>query len=575
MRLHHLRPNEGFASAALEASENARARSLLELLREAHADIREGVDVSLLDQERRIERELNAKAERYSALVLSGKTDEAQAVAREVDQLTSDYEQIETQIRSGSPRYAALTQPQPLSLSALQEQVLDNDSLFLEYMLGDDRSYVWAVTRTELTSFELPARAQIEEAALHFHKLLTANQSMPGETFEQHQDRLNEANARLGEVTASFSQLVLGPVISRLGTKRLLIVPDGALQYIPFQALVVPGQANSGKDAVGSSSSGFPANEQIPLIVDHEIVNEPSASTLAFLLATSGNRNRAPNSVAVLADPVFEADDPRIASVTNPAALAQRQETEVQRAMRDLSLSENGNRIPRLLSSRAEAKAIMSVVPWRSGFEAMDFEASRATVMNADLSTYRIVHFATHGLLNNEHPELSGIVLSLFDQKGQPQDGYLRLHDIYNLKLPVDLVVLSACNTGLGKDVRGEGLIGLTRGFMYAGASSVVASLWKVDDEATAELMRYFYGFMLKDGLSPAAALRRAQISMSQQKRWQSPYYWSGFIIQGQYIQPASAGGWRINSLALWAVVSALLFVAAFFVLKQRRRTIL
>ena len=576
MRLHHIRPNEGFASAALEASERARARSLLELLREAHADIREGVDVSLLDQERRIGRELNAKAERYSALILSGKNDEAQAVASEVDQLTSDYEQIETQIRSGSPRYAALTQPQPLSLKEMQEQVLDDDSLFLEYMLGDERSYVWLVTRTELASFELPARARIEEEALRFHKLLTANQPMPGETFEQHQDRVNEANAHLAEVAASFSQLVLGPVMNKLGTKRLLIVPDGALQYIPFQALVEPGPAKSSDDAARLNSRAA-ANEPIPLIVNHEIVNEPSASTLAFLLATTRYRKPAPNSVAVLADPVFEADDPRIISVAQPAAslTAQGQQTELRRAVRDLSLSENGNRIPRLLASRAEADAIMSVTPWRSGFKAMDFEASRATVVKTDLSDYRIVHFATHGLLNNEHPELSGIVLSLFDQKGQPQDGYLRLHDIYNLKLPVDLVVLSACNTGLGKDVRGEGLIGLTRGFMYAGASSVVASLWTVDDDATAELMRYFYGFMLKDGLSPAAALRKAQVSMSQQKRWQSPYYWSGFIIQGQYIQTESAKGWRITSMTLWAGVSALLIAAAFFVLKRRRRTIL
>jgi CHAT domain-containing protein len=323
--------------------------------------------------------------------------------------------------------------------------------------------------------------------------------------------------------------------------------------------------------------SSAAANEPIPLMVNHEIINEPSASTLAFLVASTRYRKQAPNSVAVLADPVFEADDPRIVYVAKPAAslTAQGQQSEVQRAVRDLSLSENGNRITRLLASRAEADAIMSVIPWGSGFKAMDFEASRATVVKTDLSDYRIVHFATHGLLNNEHPELSGIVLSLFDQKGQPQDGYLRLHDIYNLKLPVDLVVLSACNTGLGKDVRGEGLIGLTRGFMYAGASSVVASLWKVDDDATAELMRYFYGFMLKDGLSPAAALRKAQISMSQQKRWQSPYYWSGFIIQGQYIQTESAKGWRITSLTLWAGVSALLIAAAFFVLKRRRRTIL
>jgi CHAT domain-containing protein len=155
--------------------------------------------------------------------------------------------------------------------------------------------------------------------------------------------------------------------------------------------------------------------------------------------------------------------------------------------------------------------------------------------MSEELSKYRIIHFATHGVLDLEHPELSGIVLSMVDEKGQPQDGYLRLHDIYNLNLPAELVVLSACQTGIGKQVRGEGLIALTRGFMYAGAKSVLASLWKVDDAATSELMAEFYKQMFTNKLKPAAALRAAQVKMSHQKRWQSPYYWAGFFLQGEW----------------------------------------
>jgi CHAT domain-containing protein len=153
--------------------------------------------------------------------------------------------------------------------------------------------------------------------------------------------------------------------------------------------------------------------------------------------------------------------------------------------------------------------------------------------MQAEWNRYRIVHFATHGLLNSQHPELSGLVLSLVDQKGQVRDGFLRLHDIYNLNLDVDMVVLSACRTALGKEVNGEGLIGLTRGFMYAGASRVVASLWDVKDEATAELMRRFYQKMFKEARPPAAALREAQISMLKENRWESPYYWAAFTLQG------------------------------------------
>ena len=178
---------------------------------------------------------------------------------------------------------------------------------------------------------------------------------------------------------------------------------------------------------------------------------------------------------------------------------------------------------------------ILASVPRASGMKALDFRATRETATSAELGQYRIVHFATHGLLNGEHPELSGIVLSLVDEQGRDRDGFLRLHEVYNLRLPADLVVLSACQTALGKQVRGEGLVGLVRGFMYAGAKGVVASLWKVDDEATAELMKTFYSRMLKDGMRPAAALQAAKVEMSRHKRWHSPYYWAAFELQGEW----------------------------------------
>jgi CHAT domain-containing protein len=138
-------------------------------------------------------------------------------------------------------------------------------------------------------------------------------------------------------------------------------------------------------------------------------------------------------------------------------------------------------------------------------------------------------------LINSVHPELSGLVLSLVDPQGRPQEGFLRLHDIYNLKLGADLVVLSACQTALGKDIRGEGLIGLTRGFMYAGAPRVVASLWEVDDRATAELMKRLYEGMLVRGLTPAAALRDAQLALRRDRRWSDPFYWGAFVLQGEW----------------------------------------
>ncbi|MGH9956905.1 MAG: CHAT domain-containing tetratricopeptide repeat protein, partial [Pyrinomonadaceae bacterium] len=555
MQAHKQRPTEGLAEAAFDISEKARARSLLELLNEARAKIRQGVDPALLDQERSLQQALNSKAERQVQLIAGRQKEEAEIVGRELDQLVMQYEEIAARIRSSSPRYADLMQPQPMNLKAVQQMLTDDNTLLLEYMLGDDRSYLWAVTRNEVSSYELAGRHTIERAAQGVYDLLTANRSVEGETFQEHQARLVKANDSLPIEIATLSKLILGPVAHKLEKQRLLIVPDGALQYIPFQILT-------------KSSSG-----PSPLVADHEIVNEPSASTLGLLITGAAKRKPASGSVAVLADPVFELDDPRMRSTAaaNVAAMpATAPQTELQNTLRDVGVAGTGRQIPRLPASRAEADAIISVAPWRSGFKALGFEASRATAMRRDLGDYRFVHFATHGVLNNKHPELSGIVLSLFDHNGQPQEGFLRLHDIYNLELPVDLVVLSACDTGLGKDVKGEGLIGLTRGFMYAGAASVVASLWKVDDDATAELMRNFYGFMLQDGLAPAAALRKAQLTLSQNKRWQSPYYWSGFIIQGQYTQNPQPKRFSRTAL-LWVSVAAGVGIVAIFALWRRR----
>jgi CHAT domain-containing protein len=184
-----------------------------------------------------------------------------------------------------------------------------------------------------------------------------------------------------------------------------------------------------------------------------------------------------------------------------------------------------------------EAQAIAAVIPKTDIKEAIGFDASLNAILLENLRQYRILHFATHGVFNNSHPELSGIVLSLIDKSGRPQNGFLRLNEIYNLDLQADLVVLSACQTALGKAAKGEGLIGLTRGFMYAGAGRVMASLWRINDRSTAELMRYFYEGMFQQHLTPAASLRAAQIKMWQTNEWRSPHHWAAFVLQGDWKQ--------------------------------------
>jgi CHAT domain-containing protein len=269
-----------------------------------------------------------------------------------------------------------------------------------------------------------------------------------------------------------------------------------------------------------------------PLIVDHEIVTLPSASVLAVLREEFEQRKPATKLLAVLADPVFSASDSRLAQGPKTAEPANHSSaTDVQRSAIESGLGG----LSRLRFSRQEAEAIARLAGDKRNLKALDFSASRSLVTKATLADYRIVHFATHGLINNQNPDLSGVVLSLVDEQGRPQNGFLRLYDIYNLKLDADLVVLSACQTALGKEIKGEGLVGLTRGFMYAGAPRVVASLWRIDDRATADIMKRFYEAMLKDRMRPAAALRAAQISMSQDKRWHSPHYWAAFTLQGEW----------------------------------------
>ncbi|MEG4417236.1 CHAT domain-containing protein [Microcoleus sp. LAD1_D5] len=506
MQLHLKNPDKGYDAQAFHASERARARSLLELLSEASANIRQGVDSQLLAQEQNLQQQLSDFQHRKYQIIIAKSTQEAvDEIQQKIDTVLKQLAQIEAKIRASSPRYAALKYPEPLNLPQIQQQVLDDNTLLLEYSLGEERSYLWAVTKTSFTSYELPSRTEIEATAKNFRDTLTKATT-------------RTSPQMVAESAELLSQMILAPVASELGNKRLLIVADGALQYIPFGALTLE-------------------KSEAPLIVKHEIVNLPSASTLAILRRDMATRQPAPKAIALFADPVFSTDDERLKGTsTSPVTKNQTVENlpvEAQQLQR--SASEAEIYWTRLPFSRTEAEQILALVPDDLEKQAFDFTANRTTATSPDLSQYRIVHFATHGFANSKHPELSGLVLSLVDEKGTLQNGYLRLNDIFNLNLPAELVVLSACQTGLGKDIKGEGLVGLTRGFMYAGAPRVVVSLWSVEDQVTSELMTRFYKKMLQDKLAPAAALRSAQIEVLQLPEFQSPYYWAAFGLQGEW----------------------------------------
>ena len=528
MRRSHADPHA--ATMALEASERSRARVLLELLSEARVDIRQGVDAALVREEQELGSRLNTWAGR---LEQAKQPALAARLKQELSQLETEYERAQSAVRKASPQYTALTQPSPLKLREIQE-LLDADTLLLEYALGEERSYVWAVTRDSMASYELPKGEAIKKSALEVYEALTVRSvTKRGETAAEKRDRIDRADRQLPGSAKTLSQILLGPVSSQIGSKRLVIVADGALQYIPFAMLPDPAKAGVSQ----------------PLIVNHEVVSLPSASALAIQRNQLAGRQPAPKMLAVVADPVFDRADKRFRTPPGDVndneqphqpALNEVRSIEHLAKEADTKSGESAGRlvIPRLPYTRQEADQLMALASSstaQSSFKAVDFQASRSTVLSGDLSQYRYVHFATHGLLDTERPGLSSLVLSRLDREGKPLDAFLRVNDIYNLKLPAELVVLSACQTGLGKEIKGEGLVGLTRGFMYAGAARVVVSLWNVNDKATAELMTKFYERMLKRGERPAAALRAAQVEIWNTKQWKSPYYWAPFTLQGEW----------------------------------------
>jgi CHAT domain-containing protein/tetratricopeptide (TPR) repeat protein len=501
-RLHRRTPLLDLSSVAFEVNERARARSLLDGLADAGVDLRGGLDPTLGKRELLLRRAFDDWRERQRLAGAAEGGPAARRLAEEYQELETRYAQLQAEIRSRSPRYAALAHPRPLTLAEVQRQVVDDESLLLEFSLGEERSYVWAVSKGQHFSHELPPRDQIERAVRETYDGLTTRLRGSGSLSEQ-RSRAEAEDALYGPRAARLSNMLLGSVASQVArAKRILLVADGMLQYLPFGALPEPRREKN----------------LTPLVVEHQIVMLPSASVLAAIRSEARNRAAPTKAIAVLADPVFERDDPRLTPIG-----------------RERGTPETGGEVfPRLLATRREADAVLALAPAGSTLRALGFSASRATATSPVLGQYRIIHFASHSVFDDQNAGASGIVLSLFDETGRAQDGFLRLHDLYRLQLPVELVVLSACDTANGRLVRGEGLVGVVRGFMYAGAQRVVASLWRVDDDATSELMRIFYREMLERRRTPAAALRQAQLAIRAQPRWSAPFFWAAFVLQGE-----------------------------------------
>jgi CHAT domain-containing protein len=516
------RNNKQAAVEAFQINESARARSLVEFLRGTKTNLLANLDPELAKQEKSLRQLLRAKEnDKIALLGREYKKEELEQLTAQVAQLEAEYNTVSASINQRYPAYAQITRPSGWDLARIQQQVLnDDDTILLEYILGPDKSYVWAITRNSFSAHEIAGKVGVAAETVY---------NLSKDPSKGNEDRLTAA-------TRELSQMVLSPVAGQLNKRRIIVIADGALNYIPFQMLTLP------------------SSNAEPLVAEHEIINAPSASVLGELRAEVAGRGARSKTLAAFGNPALGS------SALNASASGD----HLRYAMRDVELNGDSfdlSKIGELFFAEREINNLREIATPSATFTATGVAANRKQLFSMDFSQYAILHFATHGLLDPKRPEHSGLLLSMVDDRGQKQEGFISLQDVYSLRAPVDLVVLSACRTGLGKEIRGEGLVGLTRGFMYAGATTVVASLWKVDDEATAELMKVFYTEMLQNRKTPDEALRIAQNSIRQTPRWSAPHNWAGFTLQGEYQYVVnSKRGWRRYSTLI--VIGLLMIVA-------------
>src|SRR5262245_22188998 len=524
-----------YAAESFRIAEAGRARSLLDMLGEVNAQITEGVPADLLKRKQEnLDRQQQIAQQLTGMAVSTEQKDKPSDLEKQLDQLQTEFDQIENQIRASSPKYAALTAAQPLSLTDVQQKVLDDGTVLLEYELGSDSSYAFAVTRSGVSLFKLPRRSEVDKLATDFRAQLIPpklQRRIVGIDVAADQQRglgiVQGPSEDLPAFVAASSALynaVIEPAAAIIADKRVLVVADGALNYIPFEALIKK------TDGADYASLNY-------LVKANEIVYSPSASVIAAIRGSSNTASG--KNVLLVADPVFSADDPR---AKGSGATAASGETRglglgLEAAVNDVAGAPAAGslRLARLAGTRTEADDISKIAK-TGGAQAelwTDLNANEDNVRTRDLTRYRYLHVATHGLLDADRPQFTGVVLSLVGNK--TNDGFLRTDEIFNLKLGAPLVMLSACETGLGKEKRGEGVIGLTRAFMYAGAPTVGVSLWSVADNSTADLMTDFYKRMLAGSSSPAASMRAAQVAMIDGKKYSAPFYWAPFVLVGEW----------------------------------------
>jgi CHAT domain-containing protein/tetratricopeptide (TPR) repeat protein len=556
MRMHQAEPFARYDIMALEMAERYRARTLLELIDEKRHPTSITTTAGLLEQENRLRQELSDKEAQYLKVLRLTRNNEQRIEAnRAMEDVFIQLQDLQVQLKLKNPGTATPAPPQTLSVSQIQKQILDDDTLLLEYSLGDEHSYLWVISTSEVTTYVLPERAKVENAI----RLVRTNLSgtlwnrPEGKDKKPRKSRPNLSNADARSFTAditdeiisdeartgreafiSLSRMLLQPAAARLGKKRLAIVAEGPLNAVPFVAL-----------------PELPAGAQLPqelqpVLLNHEVVLLPSASALAEARSRDAGRPPAPKTIALFADPVFSRSDLRVKRSAGEPPKPAGPSAGIRGDIGAEEFFDADLDFRRLPGTREEALSIFRLVPSGDGLLALDFSANRAMLFNSGLEQYRIIHFATHGLFDSSAPDLPSLVLSQVDEQGRPRNGFVTVRDVSNLRLSTELVVLSTCSTNSANAARGAEIypfaktrpalpFSFTEAFMYAGASRVLASSTTVGDDTTAELMKRFYKKMLVEKLRPAAALRATQIELWKQTDLQQPFYWASFTLVGEW----------------------------------------
>jgi CHAT domain-containing protein/Flp pilus assembly protein TadD len=494
-RLYQKTPQSSYGYQAFAYAEQARARAFLDMLAEARVYVRQGLSPDVQQEERAIFQEMT----RINKALLHERLSRNERVKLEEDFAETEerLQEFRQQLRLNHPAYAELLHSQPIDLEKVRKDLLGENTLLVEFLLGDEKSFMWSVSRKQFHMVMLPSRSLIESYVKRFRKAITSAS-------------INvESINRCHRLAFQIYNLLLKPIEKALAQhKRLVIIPDGILYYLPFEALVVRGAT--------TVRPSF-------LLSTHSINYAPSASVLAQLITS---KEMGDNKLELLAygDPVFSRRQLRNAS--------NRSDNAPTSTVRDF-YQQRGINLEPLPHTRREVKGIVAQYPLAFRKAALGIKAAESGFKREPLDRYRRLHLATHGLIDERAPARSGIVFSFVGE--QEEDGVLQMNEIFNLRLDSDLVVLSACRTGMGKIVRGEGIAGLTRAFLYAGSRSVVVSLWNVQDLSTAEFMKTFHKY-LRAGKSKVEALRMAKLDTlhSDIPAYRHPYYWAAFVLVGR-----------------------------------------